>query len=91
MAIAANGGELVSTAVIPSIDGDLTHLAGGLSSVMNPTLATGAIEREWTTLDLAVLADLGYSTVPEPFSWTLLLTASGALATISFRRHKKLV
>jgi hypothetical protein len=83
MAIAANGGELVKTAVIPSIDGDMTHLASSLASIMNPTLATGVIEREWTTLDRAVLADLGYSIVPEPSA--LILIGTFAVSVIALR------
>lgn len=81
LAIAANGGELVPTAVIPFIDGDLTHLDGGVLSAMNPTLAAGAIEREWTAIDLAVLGDLGYSVVPEPASAMLLIALAAAMTT----------
>lgn len=88
MAIAANGGELVKTAVIPFIDGDLTHLDGSLASIMNPTLATGAIEREWTTLDLAVLADLGYGTIPEPSSCGLLVALVSTIAVKLVRRTR---
>jgi hypothetical protein len=81
-AIAAHGGELVPTAVVPFIEGDLTHLSGSVMSVMNPTLATGAIEREWSDVDRAVLADLGYTIVPEPSSLGLLATLAVALASV---------
>ncbi|MEX2187583.1 MAG: hypothetical protein WD875_12345 [Pirellulales bacterium] len=79
-AIAAHGGELVPTAVIPFIDGDLTHLSSSVMSVMNPTLAAGAIEREWSDVDRAVLADLGYMIVPEPSSLELLAALVMAVA-----------
>lgn len=85
-AVAANGGELVPTAVVPFLDGDLTHLSSSVMSVMNPTLATGAIEREWSDVDRAVLADLGYTIVPEPSSHVLLIVLSGILSVGKLRR-----
>jgi len=80
LAIVANGGELVSTAVIPFIDGDLTHLASSVASVMNPTLASGTVERVYTDVDLAILMDLGYvAAVPEADVWALFVCGLGLL------------
>jgi hypothetical protein len=88
LAIIANGGELVPTAVIPFIDGDLTHLKSSVVSVMNPTLAKGTTERAYSVIDLAILKDLGYVAaptppVPEPQTWALM---AFGLALLLMRR-----
>lgn len=79
MAVLFNGGALVPTAVVPFIDGDLTHLASSVASVMNSTLASGTTERVYSPVDLGVLKDLGYiaapAAVPEPGSAPLVLAA----------------
>jgi hypothetical protein len=72
-AIAANGGDLITTAVVPFGDPDMTHLDGAIASIMNSTLGDGDIEREWSEIDLGVLRDLGYVIVPEPSSSVLLI------------------
>lgn len=84
-AMAANGGDLVSTAVIPFIDGDLTHLKSTVVSVMNPTLASGTTERSYSVIDAGVLKDLGYvAVVPEPPAWALGLAG---LLLLAFSRR----
>lgn len=84
-ALLANGGDLVPTAVIPFIDGDLTHLKPTVSSVMNPTLASGTTERAYSAIDLGVLKDLGYvSAVPEPPM--ALLSLAGLALMLAWRR-----
>ena len=51
-----------------------TTLEGGLSQevVMDPEITTGT-RKYLTELDLAILRDLGYETIPEPSSSLLLL------------------
>lgn len=84
-AMLAYGGDLVPTAVVPFIDGDLTHTGPAVSSTMNPTLAGGAIERTWTAVDLGVLQDLGY-TIPEPSS--ALMAFAGWVLLCGARRRR---
>ena len=88
-AIAANGGSGIGL-----VNGGGDHLApntmsttinGGVSQevVMDPNLTVGT-RKYLTELDLAVLRDLGYSTIPEPSSGLLLLC--GACFTLRRRR-----
>lgn len=60
-------GGLVPTATT-FIDYDQTHLSPMVPSIMIPTLAAGVSKREWTSVDIAILKDIGYSVVPAPSS-----------------------
>jgi hypothetical protein len=84
------------------VDGtSLAHVAPGVFSttldgepqeaLMDPTLTTGT-RKFLTVLDLAMLADIGYSVsaVPEPASWSVL-TALGMLVVAGCRRRRKVV
>jgi hypothetical protein len=79
-------GTLVPTATT-FLTYDLTHLAGSVSSIMNPTLAAGVAKREWTSVDLAILKDLGYAVVPAPSS--LWVGLCGAVPGVVWLRRRR--
>ncbi|MBK1833185.1 PEP-CTERM sorting domain-containing protein [Roseibacillus ishigakijimensis] len=77
-AVPIDGGHLAAGTMSTSIVDGSTQEA-----VMGPTLSAGQ-RKTLTELDLAILRDLGYETIPEPSS--LSLCALGLLAV--FRRRK---
>lgn len=66
--VLAGGADPLPSFVVPGLFHDTTHLMPGFDSIMGPTLADGAIKRAWTEYDVKVLADLGYTIVPEPLT-----------------------
>ena len=77
------------------ISGDGSHLASGLMSrrtsdfaaqeaALDPTLTAGT-RKFLTEMDLAILQDLGYSTIPEPTVFPLLFAG----ATLFLRRRSR--
>lgn len=77
------------------IDSNGSHIASNITSkrlsdgstqtvVMSPSISAG-VRKELTELDLAFLRDLGWTTVPEPTSMTLL--GLGSLAFILRRKR----
>ena len=75
-AFAAAGGAI--PLIVTPFALDATHIPSALplDTVMNPSLADGAIKRIYSPSDLGVLKDLGYIIVPEPASATLFMVAS---------------
>lgn len=58
---------------------------------MNPAIAPGVEKREWTSLDAAILQDIGWqfasaTSVPEPGSMLLVLMSAGGFA---YRRRNR--
>ena len=75
-----SGGHIASGKISPRLsDGVFQEV------VMDPTLTVGS-RKALTQLDLAFLKDLGYATIPEPSTATLLLAS---LAALSLRRNRK--
>lgn len=52
---------------------ELTYLSDAFPSALNPTLATDAVAREWTRLDLAVLVGSGRETSPASSARSLIV------------------
>lgn len=80
---AANGGADVAVfAPDPFSSGSsLAHLDYPTfpNALMNPYVATGAIHREPTTLEWAMMKDMGWTIVPEPGTCIMLLGLAGTL------------
>ncbi|BAM03361.1 hypothetical protein [Phycisphaera mikurensis] len=65
-------------------DFDAAHLEPGIDSLMNPAIFSGTTERVYTDADLAILATIGYTAIPEPAAAAALAVA-GLL--VLRRRH----
>ncbi len=91
-AMAANGGSAVSIYSPASYasGASLSHLDTSVVGVMNPFLTTGMAERSLAGVEVAMLKDIGYTVVPEPYEYGLA-TGLGLLAFASWRRWRSSV
>jgi hypothetical protein len=91
LATAANGGTRVEIYAPASWEGgsSLVHVDELPNSpyVMKPAVGLGIMSRQPTDVELAMLNDLGWTTVPEPA--TLGLLTMGGLALVVRRRRRR--
>jgi hypothetical protein len=94
-AVAANGGELVGLytpgswnegSSVSHLDDDNPALAG---MMMLSASDTGPYARDYSAIEVGMLADLGYAAVvPEPETYAMLLAGLGVLGCVARRRKK---
>lgn len=87
-AVAANGGHAVPIYAPGtfSAGSSLSHVDTSVVGVMNAFLTTGTAERSLARVEVAMLDDIGYTVVPEPYEYALV-TGVGLLAFAAWRRR----